>query len=114
MNQKPNNAPAENAGASQAPEVPPYVIAKQQKANMIRKMLYYGYMMGWDQPKTELEAKALTKQQLCWNHVEAWCRSKHCKINKSLNRYTVDELVQVLSQFEEVYKAFLKQLKQKE
>jgi hypothetical protein len=116
MTSKPNNpAPAPAGAFSQSADVPPYVIEKNQKSNMIRKLLYYGYQMGYDQPRTELEKRALlSKQQLCWNHVQAWCKSKHCKIRKTLNRYTAAELTEVVSQFEQVYKSFLQQLKQQE
>ena len=112
MNQPHNPTPAQSgAGASNEPT--PYAIAKEQKSRMIRKMLYIGYNMGWDSARTRGE-KVLTPAQRCWNHVEAWCRSEKCGIRKQLNRYTVEELVKVLSQFEEVYKSFQQQLKQQE
>jgi hypothetical protein len=116
MTAKPNNG---NANKSDLPasaggsEIPAYVIAKQQKANMIRKMLYYGYEMGWDRPRTRPE-EILSKQQLCWNHVQAWCKSPKCSIRKTLNRYTVEELTKVVSQFELVYESFKKDLKKQE
>ena len=82
----------------------PRVIAEEQKDKMIKKMLYIGYQMGYDQPREgqeHIERKALNKQ-----NVEAWCMSKHCMIHKKLKEYSVDELTKVLSQFEQVYSSF--------
>jgi hypothetical protein len=115
MTAKPNNngKATTDLPASAGGSIPDYVIAKNQKANMIRKMLYYGYEMHWDRPRSHPE-DTLTRQQICWNRVQAWCKSPKCQIRKTLNRYTVEELTKVLSQFELVYESFKKDLKKQE
>jgi hypothetical protein len=87
-----------------------YEEAKIKKAKMIKKMLWIGYQMGYDAARTPAE-RAMDKKRLCWNHVQLWCMSKHCKIRKSLKSYKLEELTQVLTQFEEVYKSFEEQYK---
>jgi hypothetical protein len=85
--------------------------AKYAKDRMVKKMLYYGYQMGYDQPRSRAEAQ-MEKQRLCFNHVEAWCKSDKCSIRKTLRGYSVEQLTKVLSQFEQVYKSFVKQYNQ--
>jgi hypothetical protein len=74
---------------------------------MRKKMLYYGYQMAYDQPRTE-EQKAMSRQEVCFANVSAWCAGKHCKIGKPLEAMTGKEVQQALTQFEAVYKSFLK------
>lgn len=85
--------------------------AREAKDRMVKKMLYYGYQMGYDQPRSQAE-RMMEPSRVCFNHVEAWCKSDKCCIRKTLRGYKVDELVKVLSQFEQVYKSFVKQYNQ--
>ena len=86
----------------------PYEEAKEQKAKMVRKMLYYGYQMGYDVPRSPAQQR-MDKARVNYVNVEAWCQSKYCSINKTLKGYTVEQLAKVLSQFEAVYKSFIQQ-----
>lgn len=82
---------------------PTYEEAKAQKMKMVKKMLWIGYQMGYDNPRGP-EQNIMSRSKRCWANVEAWCMSKRCAINKPLNKYTVDELAKVLTQFEAVYR----------
>lgn len=83
-----------------------YEQAKEQKNRMVRKMLWLGYQMGYDNPRGP-EQELMSRSKRCWTNVEAWCMSKRCSINKPISKYTVEELAKVVTQFEQVYKSFL-------
>lgn len=77
---------------------------------MIRKLLAMGYDMHYDKPRSQAE-KHMEKKRLCWNHVESWCKSAHCSVRKSPKRMSVEELIKVVSQFEQVHRSFLEAYK---
>ena len=77
-----------------------------QNSRMRRKMLYFGYQMGYDQPRDDAQ-KGLPQNEICMQNVSAWCKSKHCSVKKPLKRMTGKELRVALTQFEQVYKSYL-------
>lgn len=80
-----------------------------QKGRMFKKMLYYGYQMGYDQPIDEAQ-KMLPNHEVNLQNVSTWCTSDKCSISKPLKAMTAKELNKALSQFEQVYKSYLKRV----
>lgn len=70
-------------------------------------MLYYGYQMGYQNPRNELQA-VMRESDICLDNVSAWCESEKCAVRKPLAKMTYKELVRAISQFELVYKSFNK------
>lgn len=66
--------------------------------NMRNKILFYAHEMNWHQPGT-------TKIDM--THVNNWC-TKQGYLHKPLDDYTYTELPKLVSQFEAVYKSYLK------
>jgi hypothetical protein len=97
-------------GGSEAPSA--YVEAQQAKSKMIRKMLALGYDMGYGEPRSDAE-RHMERKRRCWVHVEQWCKSSHCKVKKTLKRMSVEELTQVLTQFQAVHKHFMNEYAKK-
>jgi hypothetical protein len=92
------------------PEQVEKAVKKDQTDRMRKKLFYYGYMMKWDEP-TGAHEKGFKPSTLCYRRVQNWCLSNRCSINKQINDYTAKELAQVVSQLEQVYKSFLKQIR---
>lgn len=65
---------------------------------MRNKILYYGHEMNWRLPGTE---------RIDMQRVNNWC-IKFGYLKKPLDAHTQKELPQLLSQFEQVYKSYLK------
>lgn len=80
-----------------------------QKSKMFKKMLYYGYQMDYDKPRSEAQ-KALPKHEVNMQNVSGWCASEKCSIKKPLKAMTAKELSKALSQFELVYKSYLNRI----
>lgn len=81
------------------------------KANtMRRKMLYLGYEMRYDKPRSPAQEHVEPSRRNFIN-VSAWCESKKCSNPKPLDKYTAEELPAIVSQFEQVYKSFVKTIR---
>lgn len=75
---------------------------KYQGANkMRRKIISMAYEMKWGAPYTEESRKEAVRS------IDAWCM-KSGYIKKPLNDFTYDELPKLVTQFQEVYKSYLK------
>ncbi|MEQ9426983.1 MAG: hypothetical protein RJQ09_21350 [Cyclobacteriaceae bacterium] len=73
---------------------------------MRKKMLYYGYMMGYDEPTNDRQS-GLPAKQINYINVDDWC--KKWGIHKQpLNKLTRQQLHQTVSQFLQVYKSTMK------
>jgi hypothetical protein len=70
------------------------------KNKMRRKIISMAYEMGWAPPGKWKDAIAA---------IDNFCKGEHSIFKKSLNRHSHKELVQVVSQFEAMYKKHLKQ-----
>lgn len=70
---------------------------------MVNKIYYYAHQMKWQ--KTNDKGKVVADGKL----VDEWM-IKYSYRKKKLNAYTYDELPKLVSQFEQVYKDFLKRL----
>lgn len=68
---------------------------------MRKKMLVYAYGMGIINPAT---GKADVSR------VDNWCKA-YGYLHKGLNEYTYEELPKLLTQYEQVYKSYLKSIK---
>lgn len=64
---------------------------------MRKKLLHYAHLIGWKDPAT---GKADMKS------VDTWCKD-YGKFHKSLMEHSVEELPQLISQFEKVFKSYL-------
>lgn len=69
---------------------------------MRRKMLYYGYQMGWDKGPGNLPGS-----HMCHGRINNWLLSDRSAHRKPLAELCYSELIESLSQFELVYKSFL-------
>lgn len=67
---------------------------------MRNKILSMAHELGWITP--------LPEPRVDMEHVNAWC-IKHGYLKKKLDDYTYTELPKLVSQFEEVYRDFIKQ-----
>lgn len=98
----------------QAKPQPPFfdvaLIKSNEKDRMRKKMLYLGYQMGYDRPRTE-EQRGLSPSEICVQNVSAWCESMRCSVQRPLNHMTHRELRNALTQFTKVYQSFIKQLR---
>lgn len=73
-----------------------------QGANKMRRKIFsMAYEMKWGAPYTK-ETRKKAEQS-----IDAWCM-KSGYIKKPLNRFTYDELPKLVTQFQEVYKSYLK------
>lgn len=102
--------PTTQAPATAGVSPTPYEDAKEQKAKMLRKMLFLGYEMGYDMPRTKAE-KYMERTRLNYNHVESWCLSEKCCVRKTLKSMSVEDISKALTQFEQVYKSFKEEYK---
>lgn len=88
-----------------------YLEREVSKADTMRKkMLHLGYEMRYNLPRNK-EQEGLEASKINYLNVNAWCESKYCQNPKPLQLYTAEELPAVLSQFERVYKSFLKNVR---
>lgn len=73
---------------------------QQDKAavRMRNKILSMAHEMGWHKPGTD---------RIDMDHVNNWCL-KNSSLKKRLDAYTYNELPQLVTQFEQVYKSYLK------
>jgi hypothetical protein len=76
---------------------------KDSIEKMKGKMMYYAREMGW----TKTNAK--NKQVCDVKRIDDWCL-KFGSIKRKLDSYTFDELTKVLTQFQFVYKDYLKRI----
>ncbi|MEQ9022456.1 MAG: hypothetical protein RLN82_06800, partial [Pseudomonadales bacterium] len=70
---------------------------------MVKKMLYYGYEMGFDKPR-HADQHGMKASKINFQNVDAWCRSNKSKFGKPLNDMDFDEMRITLGQFERMYK----------
>lgn len=75
---------------------------------MVRKMMYYGYLLGYDKPRAG--QSSMPAKKICFANVDAWCKSDKCSIKKSIRDMDNTELNKALSQFEMMYKNTLTKL----
>jgi hypothetical protein len=80
------------------------------KSKMIRKILALGYNMGYDKPETTTENFKMKKWEVNKAHVNRWLLSEKSSVRKALDDMTYSELVKALTQFEQVYKDYLKRI----
>lgn len=74
---------------------------EEKSADKMRnKILSMAHEMGWRKPGTE---------RIDMDHVNGWMRSKSY-LKKDLDAYRFGELPKLVSQFEEVYKSFIKKV----
>lgn len=77
------------------------VTDEYQKADRMRKLIiHYARQMGW-------ENEAEGKRRADMDRIEGWC-IKFGYLHKKLNEYTTQELPRLVTQFQNVYKSFLK------
>lgn len=69
---------------------------------MRRKMFYYMHNMSWYVPGSN--------KKLDYDRLDNWCLT-YGKVKKKLTQYEYLELVDILTQFELVYRSFLKDLR---
>lgn len=79
----------------------------QGKSKMVKKLLYLGYQMGYNKPTCMAEQR-MTPSAVCKLHVNRWLLSEKSAVRKPMDEMTYRELVRALTQFEFVYKDFLK------
>lgn len=79
------------------------------KTRMIRKLFAIGYQMGYGNPTTAAEAR-MSKSTVAKIHINRWLLSDKSCVQKQMDEMTHKELRQVITQFEQVYKDFLKRL----
>ena len=77
------------------------------KSKMVKKLLYLGYQMGYNKPTNNAEQN-MSPSRVNKIHVNRWLLSEKSRVRKEMDDMTHKELVQVLTQFEMVYKDFLK------
>lgn len=81
----------------------------ESKSVMRKKLLFMGYQMGFDVPRTT-EEYGLKRWQVNMLHLDSWALSAKSKIRKKINDMSYSELVICVSQFELVYKDFKKRV----
>jgi hypothetical protein len=76
---------------------------------MRNKILSMAHEMGWNLTPgpSPQERGGMQKPKIDMAHVNAWC-TRHGYLHKPLDDYTHSELPKLVSQFEEVYKSYLK------
>lgn len=74
---------------------------ERDKGPMQRKIFYYCHEMGWTKRNNAGKIVADGKR------FDDWAR-KYSYLQKALNRYTYAEMPKLVTQFENVYKAYLK------
>jgi hypothetical protein len=109
-NQQPYEEPKEEPRKSGKPT---HEIMRRQfaegKVKMRKKLLAIGYQMGYGVAKTETE-KRMKGWEVCKLHVNRWLLSEKSTVRKEMDDMTYKELVQAVTQFEQVYKEFLKRV----
>jgi hypothetical protein len=75
---------------------------------MRKKILSMAHEMGWSSSAKATEDKQ-AKKKIDMEHVNNWCKSRSY-LHKPLDDYTYNELPKLVSQFEEVYKDYLKKI----
>lgn len=76
---------------------------------MRRKLLALGYNMQYDKPKTQEELR-MQKWEVCKKHVDAWLLSDKSQVRLAMDDMSHDQLVKAVTQFEQVYKDYLKRI----
>lgn len=76
---------------------------------MRKKMLHYGYLMGYDNP-INTQQNGLEAFKINILNVSAWCISDKSKYKMPMTRLNPDQLKDTVSQFERVYKSFNKSI----
>ena len=83
----------------------PILVKGTPEAKMANKVKYYARQMMWTKQVAD-------KEVVDFDRLDAWLTSKG-KYHKKLNAHTHDELVELVSQMELVYKSFLKDIRKK-
>ena len=83
---------------------------EEAKQKMIRKILYYGYELGFDKPGDSQQG--LKKSKINFINCNAWCLSPRSKHKKGLKQMNIKELSDTVTQFEQMYKTETKALAQ--
>lgn len=72
----------------------------REASRMKRKIFYYARQMGW-----------LNGNEVDYKRIDEWCK-KYGYLHKRLNQYAASELPRLVTQFEQVYRDFMKKLSQ--
>lgn len=84
----------------------PSAMDKKEKESMRRKMLSIGYQLGF----ANQDVPGMSRSQINYKNVDAWCRSKYCKVQKGLMEMNKKDLISALNQFEKVLKTELSKI----
>lgn len=77
--------------------------SRSKRERIVRKMLYYGYQLGWGRPRTSQD-HGIKASTLCYRAIESWAKSDRCAVSKSLRDMTAEELAKALSQLQIIYR----------
>jgi hypothetical protein len=83
-------------------------VVDTRSEKMRKKILSMAHEMGWSSSAKATEDKQV-KKKIDMEHVNNWCVS-HGYLHKKLDDYTYAELPRLVSQFEAVYKDYLKKI----
>ncbi len=75
---------------------------KERASNMRKKIIALAHQMGWSSYHPDSGKKIADMPR-----INAWC-SKYGYLHKELNSYTLAELPKLVTQFDNLYKSFLK------
>jgi len=112
MNQQLSNNQPLSTGEGQPKKLTQQEVKRLYAEKMVimrRKLLALGYDMRYDSPKTQQEMR-MKRWEVCMKHVNAWLLSEKSQVRKEMNDMTHDELVKAVTQFEQVYKDYLKRI----
>lgn len=88
-------------------------VVDTRSEKMRKKILSMAHEMGWEKEvessKLKVESSKFGKRAIDMEHVNNWCKSRGY-LHKPLDDYTYNELPRLVSQFEQVYKDYLKKL----
>lgn len=83
-------------------------VVDTRSEKMRKKILSMAHEMGWSSSAKATEDKQ-AKRKIDMEHVNNWCKSRGY-LHKPLDDYTYNELPRLVSQFEQVYKDYLKKI----
>lgn len=92
---------AHSNGIALDKEQPKKEVSRDQESadRMRKKIIYYAHLMKWE----------VAGGKVNMDKINNWCKSRGM-FKKALMLHTVTELTQLVSQFEKVYKSFLKEV----
>lgn len=81
----------------------------EAKNRMVRKLLALGYEMKYDKPESPAEER-MERWRVNQNHVNRFFKSEKSAVKKNIENMTHDELAKAITQFELIYKDYLKKI----